>query len=288
MAFAHHTTTSTDRFTIALVLALVFHGVVILAVNFDILRDRVRPVPTSLDVVMVNWASDKAPEEADFLAQANQVGGGEAEERQRPSEPPAMPGPEETRQPRPEPEQTPSSPQAESPTPQVTTETAPEVVDDAEQADPEPEPERPRAEELVREALASARQSPDNLAFERAVPERPRRKFISANTREHLYAGYMRSWVAKVERVGNMNYPDEARRRNINGSLVMSVGVHADGSVERIRVLKSSGYPALDEAAVRIVRLSAPFSPLPDAIRAETDILSITRTWQFTRRGNLK
>lgn len=284
----YHTSASTDRFTIALIVALVFHAVVLLAVNFDILRDRVRPVPTSLDVVLVNWASEEAPDEADFLAQANQVGGGEAEERQRPSEPPAMPGPEVSEQPRPEPPRTPSSPQVETPTPQVTTDRSPQVVSDAERAEPEPEPERPQAEELVRETLNTARQSPDTLAFERALPERPRRKFVSANTQEHLYAGYMRSWVAKVERVGNLNYPEEARRKNLNGSLVMSVGVHADGSVEQIRVLRGSGYPELDDAAVRIVRLAAPFSPLPDSIREETDILTITRTWQFTPRRGLR
>ena len=69
----------------------------------------------------------------------------------------------------------------------------------------------------------------------------------------------MRSWVAKVERVGNLNYPEQARRMNLDGALVLSVDLLADGSVEQIRVLRSSGYDILDEAAVRIVRLSSPF-----------------------------
>jgi TonB family protein len=118
------------------------------------------------------------------------------------------------------------------------------------------------ATQLVDASRAMARASPDRFAEAQDFAERPRRKFISANTREHLYAGYMRSWVAKVERVGNMNYPEQARRHNLAGSLVLSVDVLHDGSVEQIRVLRSSGYDVLDEAAVRIVRLSSPFSPL--------------------------
>jgi len=140
---------------------------------------------------------------------------------------------------------------------------------------------------LIEQSLAVARASPDRFAEAQDFPERRRRKFISANTREHLYAGYMRSWVAKVERVGNLNYPDQARRMNLDGALVLSVDVLVDGSVEQIRVLRSSGYDILDEAAVRIVRLSSPFSPLPAEITEDVDVLTITRTWQFSARSGL-
>jgi len=120
-----------------------------------------------------------------------------------------------------------------------------------------------------------------------ALANRPRRKAIGAGTREYTYANYLEAWCRKVERVGNLNYPEEAKRRKLYGSLTLQVALRADGSVERVRVLRSSGFDLLDAAAVRIVELAAPFSPFPPAIRAETDILDITRTWQFLSSNRL-
>ena len=91
----------------------------------------------------------------------------------------------------------------------------------------------------------------------------------------------MEAWRAKVERVGNLNYPDAARRNKLTGSLILDVALNADGSVNQINVRRSSGSKILDDAAIRIVELSSPFAPFPDNIKAETDILHITRTWQF-------
>jgi protein TonB len=121
-----------------------------------------------------------------------------------------------------------------------------------------------------------------------AYAKMPKRKAISASTKEYKYAAYLDAWRRKVERIGNLNYPDQAKRDSLYGNLVLHVAVRADGSVERIRVLHSSGHKILDDAAVRIVRMSAPFSPFPDEIRKETDILDITRTWQFLRSGHLE
>lgn len=114
-----------------------------------------------------------------------------------------------------------------------------------------------------------------------AQSQRPRRKFISASTKEYKYAAYMESWRAKVERVGNLNYPDEARKNRLSGSLILDVALNADGSVNQITVRRTSGSKILDDAAVRIVELSSPFAPFPPQISKETDILHITRTWQF-------
>ena len=109
-----------------------------------------------------------------------------------------------------------------------------------------------------------------------------RRKFISANTQEYEFAAYMQAWVAKVERVGNINYPMEVRRRKLVGNLLMTVGISLDGSVESIDIIKSSGLKELDDAAVRIVRLASPYSPLPENISSKVDVLHITRTWKFS------
>ncbi|MEE7559992.1 energy transducer TonB, partial [Xanthomonas sp. Kuri4-2] len=116
---------------------------------------------------------------------------------------------------------------------------------------------------------------------------RPNRKFVSASTREYAYANYLRAWVDRAERVGNLNYPDEARRRRLGGKVVISVGVRRDGSVESSRVLVSSGTPLLDAAALRVVQLAQPFPPLPRT-EDDIDILQVTRTWLFLPGGALQ
>ena len=116
--------------------------------------------------------------------------------------------------------------------------------------------------------------------------KRPTRKFVSASTREYAWAGYLRAWVDRVERVGNLNYPDEARRRHIGGTVVINVGIRRDGSVESARIVRSSGIPLLDEAALRIARLAEPYPPLPPT-EEDPDILNVVRTWQFMPGGTM-
>jgi protein TonB len=91
----------------------------------------------------------------------------------------------------------------------------------------------------------------------------------------------MEAWRAKVERVGNLNYPEAARKQNLSGSLILDVALNADGSINQITIRRSSGQKVLDDAAIRIVELASPFAPFPEQVREETDILHITRTWQF-------
>ena len=282
---------SNDALMLAVAVAVGLHAAVIGLVHFDAFNLRPDNVPTSLDVILVDWATEEAPDDPDFLAQVTQRGSGESPDLMRPSEmlPVGEPEPVEEFLPEPDLETTEPADQ-----PLETLEEVPELVAvDAptesmpSPTDVEPEPSLDAAE-LRRQSLAVARSAPDRLSEARDFPERPRRKFISANTQEHLYASYMRSWVAKVERVGNLNYPEQARRMNLEGSLVLSVDILADGSVDQIRVLRSSGFDVLDEAAVRIVRLSSPFSPLPEEITENVDVLTITRTWQFSSRSGLR
>ena len=116
----------------------------------------------------------------------------------------------------------------------------------------------------------------------------PRRKFIGARTQEYRFAQYVEDWRAKVERIGNLNYPEMARRDKIYGKLALTVSIRSDGSVESIEVNRPSGQRILDASAVRIVKLSAPFAPFPPDIRKDTDIISITRTWIFTSTDKLE
>ncbi len=278
---------ASDSLVLAVAVAVGLHAAIIGLVHFEVLGQRPDNVPASLDVILVEWASETPPEEADFLAQVSQRGGGASPDLQRPAE--TVPAGEPEPAIEPEPVQEPSDAQQTEASPSellayqepIEALPLPERIDQASQ-------DQTDSRELIRQSLAMARTAPDRFAETQDFPERPRRRFVSANTQEHLYASYMRSWVAKVERVGNLNYPDQARRMNLEGSLVLSVDVLADGSVDQIRVLRSSGYDVLDEAAVRIVRLSSPFAPLSEEIRAEVDILTITRTWQFSSRSGLR
>jgi protein TonB len=140
--------------------------------------------------------------------------------------------------------------------------------------------------------LASTRQEAQRITAEldrkaEIYSQRPRRKHISARTQEYKYAAYLEAWRRKVERIGNLNYPDDAKRHKLYGHLVLTVTLSPDGTVDGIRLLRSSGHKLLDDAAIRIVRLAAPYAPFPKEIRAETDLLEITRTWQFLSSNRL-
>jgi len=271
-----------DRFSLALLLALLLHAVVLLGISFVLEMNPLRTAAESLDVVLVNWRSETPPEEAEFLAQAAQQGGGEAEQAQKPSQdlspelPSANPG------------DMPFSSDEQLPAPaREARETV--VAEDAE-ARPvqqvteveQPVPELPSAAELLQQSMQVAQLQPQTDRQRQWQSKLPRRRFISANTREYEYATYMAAWVSKVERVGNLNYPVELKRRKISGDLLLTVGIKADGSVESIDIQRASGLPELDRAAVRIVRLAAPFAPLPPEIAGDVDVLHITRTWRFS------
>lgn len=286
--------------TLALVVALVLHALIIWQVGFefdDPLRDQ--PVITTIEVTLVHQSTEEVPEEPDYYAQANQVGGGTTSEQVRATSPSPAPFPSPDAQlvamPPPE-----AGGQERSGTPQfMTVETddeqqagdvsvaevteAPASDDSSSQASPKPE--LPSASELIDQTVAVAGL---NAEYGRSFASTSRRKkhnYISANTKAYYAAAYMDAWRRKIERTGNLNYPTEARRNGVYGSLLLEVALRADGSIEDVIVIRSSGHPVLDDAAINIVRMSAPFAPFPKEIRERTDILHITRTWEF-RRGD--
>ena len=146
---------------------------------------------------------------------------------------------------------------------------------------PPTQPAELTAEELLRRSVEIANLSAEIDRSLQAYAERLRHRYISSRAREYRDAAYLDAWRAKVERIGNLNYPEEAKRRGISGSLILDVAINADGTVHSITVLRSSGKKILDDAAIRIVRLAAPFAPFPEELRKDTDVLHITRTWQF-------
>jgi protein TonB len=121
-----------------------------------------------------------------------------------------------------------------------------------------------------------------------AYQQRPRRTYIGARTQEYRFARYIEDWRQKIERIGDLNYPQGARDQRLYGSLVVTVAIKSDGTVEQIDINRPSGHKLLDEAARRIVELAAPFSAFPPAIAKDTDILHITRTWTFTPADRFK
>lgn len=117
--------------------------------------------------------------------------------------------------------------------------------------------------------------------------KRPKRKFVGGRTKEYRYALYVEAWRQKVEKVGNLNYPEAAKDLKLYGQLQMTVSIKADGSIESVEINRSSGHKVLDAAAKHIVELGAPYAQFPEDVRKEIDILSITRTWTFTKEDSL-
>lgn len=144
-----------------------------------------------------------------------------------------------------------------------------------------------KAAELMQTSLNIARLEALIAKQQDEYQKRPKRKFIGARAQEYRFAAYVESWRQKVEKIGNLNYPEAAKSQKLYGQLRMTVSIRADGSVEDIEVDKSSGHAILDNAARRIVEMSAPYAAFPEDIRKDTDILSITRTWTFSRQDSL-
>ncbi|NUO71789.1 MAG: energy transducer TonB [Frateuria sp.] len=267
-----------DPIGATLLFSLLLHGVLALGLTFHYVKPK--PGLPTLDVTLVDVANREAPDKADFLAQANNQGGGQSEHAARPSQPVSgvlsRPTPGTAQRPV---EATVPRPQEATPARQIVTSGRSHfsVTSDNAQTARETQ-DTPTAEELRR------RQEMAQLAAEvrnrtEAYAKRPKKKFISANTKEYVYAAYMRGWVDRIERIGNLNYPEEARRRNLHGELELTVTLDRNGGVKAIDVIRSSGEPLLDKAAERIVRLAAPFPPIPRD--QHVDELYITRTWQF-------
>ena len=271
-----------DRFTVALMFAMGLHALVVLGISFKIEINPVQMAAKTLDVVLVNWQSEEAPEEADFLAQASQRGGGGSTELSRPSGnmSSAISSLGEGDM----------AAQANAQIPNDDLDSLRELISENERAQPvqqithieQADVKLPTAAELMEQSMQMASLHPDMQRENIWQSSLPRRRFISANTREYEFASYMQAWVAKVERVGNLNYPMELRRRKLVGNLLLTVGINQDGSVESIDIRRSSGLPELDRSAMHIVRLAAPYSPLPENISSRVDVLHITRTWKFS------
>jgi protein TonB len=257
---------------------------VLLAVKFvDPERIKLPPLPQPLEVVLVNSKTKSKPVAPDVLAQANLDGGGNTDENRRAKTP--LPAMRETdkgedlrraqkRVQELEAQQRQLLAKAETAKPAPAPPTA--------EVKPEPVVEQPRPSgaELANMALAMARLEAQISRQTDEYNKRPRKAFVGARATEHRLAQYVEDWRIKVERIGNLNYPIEARGR-IYGSLQVTVAIRPDGSIDSMQVTRPSGYPILDRAAEKILNLAAPFAPFSSEILKDYNMIVITRTWTF-------
>ncbi len=275
-----------DRLGLAFFGSILAHMVVILGVTFAAPRVRFDHLAT-LEITLVQTRSAQAPEDPQFLAQANQDGGGDTDKAVVARSPLPLQELSERATPLPGARAQPQPPA--TPVPERTALLSDEAKRRLSAPDPrlEKKPAQPLppapglSEELTRER---ARLTAEISRSWQEYQKRPKRQFVNARTQEYRYAVYMDAWRAKVERVGNLNYPEEARRRRLAGQLLLDVAINPDGSVNRVTLRRPSGQKLLDDAAIRIVELAAPFDPFPPEIRVDTDILHITRTWKFNQQ----
>ena len=268
----------------AILASIAFHVTVILGLGFKLPRIPAFDDPHNvMDVVLVNAKSATKPTKADALAQANLDGGGNTDQKLRASTPfPNVPDRDPSRELK----------AAENRMKQLESE-AKELMtrlksnSQVTQVDSLPQGAAQKsdaeARDLMEKALEIQRLEAQVRRQYQQYQERPKRQFVGARAAEYRFAVYVDKWRQKIERIGNLNYPEEARARKLYGSLQLTVAIKADGEVESVEINRSSGHKVLDQAAIRIVRLAAPFERFPDNIRVDTDILHITRTWTFTR-----
>ena len=277
-----------DRLGFTLFVATLAHLALLLGVSFGM------PDPAqlskTLEVTLASFKSDEKPKQADYLAQHDQQGSGSLEHSAVPTTtekaifqdnqlrkvtPPASPEP-------------PPSP-TNQPKAALTTRAPQPQQAPIHQEQPTPAPTPPTQLHFDRDQLSSEIASLEaDLAREvQEYAKRPRiHRLNAASTMRDKGAWYKDDWRKKVERVGNQNYPEEARRQRIYGSLRLLVTINRDGSLYEVQILESSGQPVLDQAALRIVRLAAPYAPFTGDL-SEFDRLEIIRTWRFERGDRL-
>lgn len=260
--------------------SLVLHGL-LLSLHFkfpDVLKfSSTQP----LEVILVNTKTRERPSKAQALAQANLDGGGNTDQDRRAKTPLPVTKATEGKD-LAEAKRRVAELEAQQQRLLALAKASPPVAA-SDAARPTPLDEttpQPSGRDLRELALATMKLQAQIDKRHEEYQKRPRKQFIGANASEYRFAQYEEEWRNKVERVGTLNYPAEARGK-LYGSLRLEVALRPDGNVESIRLERSSGLKVLDEAAFRIVRMAAPYGEFPADIRKDTDLLIITRTWFF-------
>lgn len=281
-----HKTKQNDLLGLMICLAAILHTTIIFGVGFAPEDQHIGKV---LDVSLASFKDDKAPEEADFIAQENQQGSGTEEQALIPRT--TSPAEFQALEINPAPSPLPTMEKEQQPT--ETTKSVLTANSKQQQKDlkeSEKKEQQDQAKQTVNNtdwAAQIASLEAQIAQKEQAYAKRPKiLQITSAATKRDKGAAYQDEWRKKIERIGNLNYPKEASTKKIYGSLRLLVAIKKNGQLHTVKVLKSSGKPVLDRAAIRIVHMSAPFAPFPKEL-ADTDIIEIIRTWQFDRSDRL-
>ena len=276
---------SRDRLSSTLFLAALLHGVILLGVTFTAGDPPPQTTATSFDVVLItNEPTNLAPHsDAELLAQQNMIGAGNTEiplqlqtamNQLQPSE--AL-GPEQFGQQR----QRQRDPSTLRDRPTIVARSLSSQLAISQQRDDREYNEQQQARSFVGEVNAIEiinKPEPNTLISD----TEPRELIISANTREARIAAYLSSWKNRIERVGTLNFPSNADSAGRTNFPTLEVAISSDGNLAEVIVLNSSGVRALDQAAMNIVTIAAPFDVFPEFLRAEYDVLRFAYEWRFT------
>lgn len=273
-----------DSLLVAIFIAIIVHVMIGLGVNFS--QPKPDKISRSIDVTLVTAPVKKAPKEAKILAQENQIGAGEKTKKpELPKQQLPSAGNSHAKQ------ISKSAPETSKPkaAPKILTQQKAEIkIVTAEKPAVVKQSEQPHQQLSPETLQQQISQLGSEIRLNQQSEEQTKIKFVnSVTTHKYIAAQYMKDWESKVEKTGNLNYPEAAIKKNFSATLTMDVGIKADGSIYSIRISHSSGVPALDEAAKNIVRMSAPFPPLPIDLRKEVDVLVITRVWKFSDESGM-
>lgn len=274
--------------SVAIGVSLFVHAVA-LSIHFKLPEALGRATEQALDVILVNSKSKSKPDKAQARAQANLDGGGNTDENRRAKTP--LPPTRERDEGTALIEAQQRLVQLEAEQQQMLTRLKSEMAVPVSSRHSEPAPPTPNGtvsgRDLASNALAAIRLEGQIARDIDEYNQRPRRKTIGARASEYRFAQYVDDWRQKVERIGNLNYPESARGR-LYGSLVITVIIRSDGQLDSVVVNRPSGHKLLDEAARRIVQMAAPYAAFPPDIRRDTDVIEIVRTWTFTNADRLR
>ena len=277
--------TNNDRMLVALFIAFVVHIIIVLGIRFT---EPEAPIQNSrsIDVILVDTPAKKAPKKAKFLSQDNQIGAGEKKVHK--PEPPAKRIANQGNSPKKhadKSEQEEAEPKAKQKF--VTQKKAEKKI--VAEKHPETTHDKEKRPKLTAEMLQQqiAQYGAEIRVKEQGADDNKIKSVSSVSAHQYVAAQYVKDWERKVERTGNSNYPAIAAKKNFSGALTMDVGIKADGSIYSIRITRSSGCPELDEAAKRIVKMSAPFPVLPSDLLKELNVLVITRKWKFSDESGM-
>jgi protein TonB len=280
--------TDHDRLGMTFFLAAVFHGILILGVTFSLTQESENETAPTLDVILVQTQNPSETDDAEYLAQISQQGGGDSNEKSRPRD--IFTSPTLAQDP---------GLALKTAQQKISTKQQLEEIKMLHQSESDysietskqqtkPDKKSILQKETTNKNLNTARLAKEISTIIENQAKKPKVKYMSSSTREFAPARYMREWINRVERIGNLNYPDRARREKLSGTLILDVVINSDGELVEVELRKSSGHQVLDDAARRIVKLAAPYSPFPEKLKREADVIHITRSWEFMNNSELK